>query len=64
MTVRLTKPRDPRKLPEFTLWHMAKDGRAVEARTRIVPLGDGMPEIRILITRSDGAFDLLWSEVL
>lgn len=56
VTIRLTKPPDPRKLPEFRLWRMTKDGRAVECRARIVPLGDGLPEIRLLMTRSDGTF--------
>lgn len=43
---------------------MTKNGRAVEARTRIVPLFDGVPELRILYTNEDGTFDLGWSLVL
>lgn len=64
MTIRFAGPRDPRKLPEYVLWRMTKAGRAVEARTRIVPLGEGAPELRILYTNEDGTFDLGWSVVL
>jgi hypothetical protein len=38
--------------------------RAIEARTRIVPLDDGRPEFRLLMTRQDGTLDILWSQVL
>ncbi len=64
MTVRFSKPRDPRNLPEFVLWRMTKDGRVAEARTRIVPLDDGRPEIRFYVSQSDGTMDLRWSMVL
>ncbi len=51
-------------LPEFVVWRMTKDGRVAEARTRVVPLDDGRPEIRLYLTRSDGMMDLWWSMVL
>ncbi len=43
---------------------MTKDGRVAEARTRIVPLDDGRPEIRFYVSRSDGTMGLVWSLVL
>jgi hypothetical protein len=65
MTIRLTNTTDADQLPdEAILWRLARDGRAIECRMRIVPLGDGVPEIRFLITRADGTFDLLWSAVM
>ncbi len=61
MTVRFATPRDPQHWPEFLVWRMTKDARAVEARVRIVPSGDGVPEFRLLMTGSDGTLELLWS---
>jgi hypothetical protein len=54
--------RDPRKLPEFTLWRMTKDGRVAEARTRILPYADGLLDLIIYVSRADGTFDLHWSQ--
>ena len=42
---------------------MTKGARAVDVRTRLVPYVD-RPEFRVLVLRSDGSMDLLWSEVL
>jgi len=39
------RPRDPRHLPEHHLWTLTKDGRHAEARTRMVPIGHGRPEL-------------------
>jgi hypothetical protein len=47
MTVRLTGPANPQHLPEHVLWTLRKGGRIAEARTRIVPVGEGLPELRI-----------------
>jgi hypothetical protein len=63
MTVRLVRARAAAKLPELVLWRMTKGERALEARRRIVPFRKGASELRVLYTRSDGTFDLLWSEV-
>jgi hypothetical protein len=43
------------------LWWMTKEGRVVEARTRI---SDGLLDLLIYVTRSDGTFDLPWSQTL
>jgi hypothetical protein len=56
--------RDPRKLSEFTLWRMRKDGRAIEARTRILPHGDGLLDLIIYVSRSAGTWELHWSQTL
>jgi hypothetical protein len=64
MTNRCALQREPRKGPESVLWRMTRDGRAIECRTRMVPLRDGVPEIRFLMTRTDGALDLLWRAVM
>ena len=45
MSVRLVPPRDPRKVPSFTLWTMRKDCRTRQARTRLLPIGDGLLEL-------------------
>ena len=44
---RIAKPQaDPRLIPEHHLWTLAKDDRRAEARTRVVPIGEGKPELR------------------
>lgn len=56
---------DPPNLPEHHVWTLTKNGRTAEARTRMVPIGDGRPELRIYVTRLEtGELDLLWSQVL
>ena len=62
---RIAKPQaDPRLIPEHHLWTLTKDGRRAEARTRVVPIGDGKPELRFYVTRREtGELDLLWSRV-
>ena len=46
---RIAKPQaDPRDIPEHHLWTLTKDGRRAEARTRMVPIGAGRPELRFL----------------
>jgi hypothetical protein len=61
MSVRFAKPRDPRKVPQFTLWTMHKNGRVREARTRLLPIINAGFELGIYEQRSDGSLDLLWS---
>jgi hypothetical protein len=61
VTVGFSKPRDPRAIPEHTLWTLQKGDRRAEARTRMTP---GGPELRFYVTRTDGTFDLLWSQIL
>jgi hypothetical protein len=39
MAVRIVEPRDPRKIPELTLWAVTKAARRAEARVRMTPLG-------------------------
>ena len=48
---RIAKPQaDPRLIPEHHLWTLTKkDGRRAEARTRVVPIGDGKPELRFYV---------------
>ncbi len=53
MDVRLVPPRDPRKVPSFTLWTMRKDCRTRQARTRLLPIGDGLPLAHQLAERRD-----------
>jgi hypothetical protein len=57
---------DPRHLTEHHLWTLRKGERTAEARTRIVPIGDGRPELRIYCSRMSDpeTLDLLWSQVL
>jgi hypothetical protein len=64
MTDGFALPRESRKGPESVLWRMTRDGRAIECRTRIVPLREGVPEVRFLMTRTDGTLDLLWRAVM
>lgn len=64
MTVRLVPTQDPRKLSEFTLWRMTNNGRIAEARTRILPHADGLLDLMVYVSKSDGTFDLHWSQTL
>jgi hypothetical protein len=58
------RPADPREIPEHELWTLTKDGRKSVARTRMVPIGLGRPELRILCSsRETGEMMLLWSQV-
>lgn len=58
MTVRFAKPRDPRKVPQFTLWTMRKGDRVCEAPGRVLAVGDGLLELGLYDLRSDGTVDL------
>ena len=40
------RPTNPAALPEHHLWTLTKDGHSAEARTRMVPIGLGRPELR------------------
>lgn len=61
MTVRFSRPRDPRAIPEHVLWTLTKGMRTAEARTRMVP---GGPELRVYVSRLEtGLLDLHWSQV-
>jgi hypothetical protein len=43
---------------------VTKDGRRAEARTRMVPIGLGRPELRFYVSsRETGELMLLWSQV-
>jgi len=66
MAVRLTSPPNPQHLPEHVLWTMRKGGRIAEARTRMVPIGDGLPELRVYMSNGPTVkvTDLLWSQTL
>lgn len=63
VSVGFAKARDPRKIPEHSLWTLHKNGRTAEARTRMVPAG---PELRIYVTsrQTMEPTDLLWSQVM
>ncbi len=53
-----------REIPEHHLWTLTKDGRRVEARTRMVPIGLGRPELTFYVSsRETGEMTLLWSQV-
>ena len=55
---------DPREIPEHHLWTLTKDGRRAEARTRMVPIGLGRPELTFYVSsRETGEMTLLWSQV-
>jgi hypothetical protein len=66
MAVRIVPARNPDHIPEHTLWRMRKGEKSAEARTRIVPLGDGVPELRIYMssTAKIEPQHLLWSMVM
>ena len=59
------RPANPAALPEHRLWTLTKDGARTEARTRIVPIGLGRPELDILCfePRDGRTLMLLWSQV-
>jgi hypothetical protein len=58
------RPADPRVIPEHHLWTLAKDGSRAEARTRMVPIGLGRPELRLYVSsRETGEMMFLWSQV-
>jgi len=58
------RPSDPREIPEHHLWTLTKDGQRAEARTRMVPIGLGRPELTFyLSSRETGEMMLLWSQV-
>jgi hypothetical protein len=59
MTARLLPQRDPRHLPEFTLWHMTKDDQVSEARARILPI-DALLDLRVYRSNYDGTLGLHW----
>jgi hypothetical protein len=61
--VRFTAPANPEHSPERVLWTLRKRGRIAEARTRIVPVRDGVPELRIYVSKGPTVqvTDLLWS---
>ena len=53
-----------REIPEHHLWTLTKDGRRAEARTRMVPIGLGRPELVFYVSsRETGELMLLWSQV-
>lgn len=41
---------DPDALPEHHLWTLKKGARTAEARTRMVPIGLGRPELRFYVS--------------
>ena len=52
------------EIPEHHLWTLTKDGRRAEARTCMVPIGLGRPELRFYVSsRETGEMMLLWSQV-
>jgi len=58
------RPADPREIPEHHLWTLTKDGHRAEARTRMVPIGLGRPELTFYVSsRETGEMMLLWSQV-
>jgi hypothetical protein len=62
MMVRFTDPANPEHLYEHVLWTLRKSDRIVEARTRLVPFSDGLPELRIYVSNGPMLVtDLLWS---
>lgn len=63
-SVGFSRRRDPRQVPQFTLWTLRKDGKVREARTRILPIGDGLLELGVYELRTDGTLDLLWAQTL
>ena len=48
---------------EHVIWRLTKNGRLAEARMRIVPIGNGRPELRTYVQHPTPAFQLLWSKV-
>jgi len=58
------RPANPAALPEHRLWTLTKDGARAEARTRIVPIGLGRPELIFYVSSGEtGELMLLWSQV-
>ncbi len=61
---RALRPANPAALPEHHLWSLTKDGHSAEARTVMVPIGLGRPELRFYVSsRETGEMMLLWSHV-
>ncbi len=61
---RALRPAKPAALPECLLWTLTKDGHSAEARTRMIPIGLGRPELRFYVSsRETGEMMLLWSQV-
>ena len=55
---------NPVALPEHHLWTLTTDGHRAEARTRMVPIDLGRPELRFYVSSHEtGEMMLLWSQV-
>jgi hypothetical protein len=66
MTTRLTKPTNPEHSTEHVLWTLRKGRRLAQARTPLIPIGNGQLELRIYvgIGPTVDVDDLLWSVTL
>jgi hypothetical protein len=51
-------------IAEHVIWRLVKNGRFAEARMRIVPIGNGRPELRIYVQHPTPEFQLLTSQLL
>ena len=56
-------PYETAEIPEQLIWWLTKNGRLAEARMRVVPIGQGRPELRIYVQHPTPEFQLLWSLV-
>ena len=66
MTTRLTGPPNPEHFAEHVLWTLRKGRRIAEARTPLIPIGNGQLELRIYVSIGPAVDvgDLLWSVTL
>ena len=63
MTIPLTGPTNPDQFTDQVLWTLRKGERVAQARTRLNPIGNSRPELRIYVSNGPtvNADDMLWS---